>query len=252
MLNVNAGSYLGGGVSSYGASGSYNRNATSANIRSMSRDVQAGYSADIELIQKYLKQGKTDKAIDVYEDLMNEVEASSSNYRYQVNEAQIQSAIKTAFESTTGSSLVNTIEDNTSNSFWTGFKQSLPIIGLFCNDTSNAEALAKMTGEEVSLKDRVLEVAGWAVGTAVTWLALGPIKAAAGMFGIGASVASGATKALTACKWAKNADAAGKIIKGAGVLATGATIATEAIGAARSIDLIEYLSKQTLTINYIH
>lgn len=246
MLNISTGSYLGGGTS-YNASGSYTRNATSANIRSMSRDVQAGYSADIELIQKYLKAGKTDKAIDVYEDLMKEVEAGSSNYRYQVNEAQIQSAIKTAYESTTGSSLVNTIEDNTSNSFWTGFKQSLPIIGLFCNDTSDAEALAKMTGEEVSLKDRVLEVAGWAVGTAVSWLALGPLKAAGtalGLIGKTGQAASGVGKALQFCGWAKKGADAAKVGKAAigtaKAFGIAAAVGTEAVGLARTTDILEY------------
>lgn len=201
MLNISAGSYLGGSTS--GSASAYTRNATSANIRSMSRDIQAGYSQDIEMIQKYLQQGKTDKAIELYEDLMNDVEASSSNYRYSINESQIQSAIKTAYESTTGSSLVNEIEDNTASSFWTGFKQSIPIFGLFCNDTSDAEALAKMTGTEVSTKDKVLEFAGLAVGTVAFWALGGWITKGLGAITGGIQAGSNAAKVASALEKAK-------------------------------------------------
>ena len=104
--------------------------------------------------------------------------------------SEIESILKSAYEATTGTSMLDSIEANTSGSFMTGLKQSSPIFGLFCNDTSEAEAIARLTGDEVSWKDKALEFAGMAVGTVAFW-ALG------GWIGSVAKGAQAATGVLT-------------------------------------------------------
>ena len=115
----------------------------------------------------------------------------------------------------------------------TGFKQAIPIIGLFCNDTSEAEALAKLTGEEVSFKDKALEFLGLAVGTVAFWWLGGPIAKAlqAGTGAVsGLNIASRAATAFpkTAKFLSATVKAAAPIIKGATAVTAGISAADEA------------------------
>ena len=171
-LNIGTGTYFGDGTYGSGTTNTgsgfrQTRAASSVNINTMSRNIAAGYSSDIELIQKYLEDGKTDKAIEKYGSLFKDVKTTAGNYNYSLTDSEIQSILKNAYEGSTGVSIVESIEANTSGSFWTGFKQSIPIIGWFCNETSEAEALAKLAGDEVTTKDKALEFAGGVVGTVI-------------------------------------------------------------------------------------
>ncbi|MBQ4646542.1 MAG: hypothetical protein IJB79_04255 [Candidatus Gastranaerophilales bacterium] len=193
-LNIGTGTFYGDG--GYGSSlsgstglGQHRRATSSSNFRTMSRNIAAGYSSDMEIIQKYLEDGKTDKAIEKYESLFNDIKATTGNYNYQLTDAEIQSILKSSYEATTGASVIDSVEENTCGSFMTGFKQSIPILGLFCNDTSEAEAIAKLTGDEVSFKDKALEFLGMAVGTVAFWWLGGPI-------GKGIQTAAGTIKGL--------------------------------------------------------
>ena len=169
-LNIGTGDYYGNGAygsgtSSSGTYSSRTRAASSVNFTTMSRNIASGYSSDMEMIQKYMEQGKTDKAIEKYENLFDDIKATTSNYRYELTDGEIESILKSAYQMNTGTSLVNSIEENTSGSFWTGVKESIPIFGFFANGTSEDEALAKLSNDEVSIKDKALEATGALVGT---------------------------------------------------------------------------------------
>lgn len=241
-LNINTGSYYGTGYSST-SSGSLTRtrSASSANFRTMSRNIAAGYSSDIEIIQKYMEDGKVDKALDKYEALFDDIKTTTGNYNYQLTDAEVESILKTAYQSQTGTSLVSAIEDNTSGSFWTGFKQSIPIIGFFVNGTSEAEALARLSGDELKLtdKDRVLELLGSAVGTAIWFAAGGWALKGLGALGSAlknvnclsnlAGVLQSASGVAQAANDASNAAKGAKALINAGSIALGATSAASSV-----------------------
>lgn len=227
-LNISGGNYYGSGSTSSGTYGR-TRSASSANFNTMSRNIASGYSSDMEIIQKYLEDGKTDKAIEMYESLFDDVKETTSNYNYELTDSEIKSILKNAYQSSTGYSILDSIEDNTSSSFWTGFKQSIPIFGLFCNDTSEAEAVAKLSGQEVSTKDKVAKFAGMAAGTALFWLAggwVGKVAKAVTATTAAATTANNVglfTKsAETVAGLVKDLNNGSKIAKGAQTVATGA------------------------------
>ncbi len=248
LLNIGTGTYYGDG--SYGStltgtSGTgYTRATSSTNFRTMSNNIASGYSSDIEIIQKYLKDGKTDKAIEKYESLFEDIKTTTGNYRYSLTDSEVESILKTSYENVTGTSLTDSIEKNTSGSFMTGFKQSIPIFGLFCNDVSEAEALAKITGDEVSTKDRLLEVAGWATGTALTFLLGG------GIFKLASSACSAALGCIKGVGIASKvasvfnfSSTTGKVVSG--LAKTGVVLGTAATGVtgfAKTTDLVDELS----------
>ena len=223
LLNIGTGTYYGDG--SYGStltgtSGTgYTRATSSTNFRTMSNNIASGYSSDIEIIQKYLKDGKTDKAIEKYESLFEDIKTTTGNYRYSLTDSEIESILSTSYQNITGTSIVDAIEKNTCGSFLTGLKQSIPIFGLFCNDVSEAEAIAKISGDEVSLKDRALELAGMAVGTVAFW-------------GLGGWLLSGASKITGISSLLSKAGILKEAADGASTISKGAKIAATAIGAS--------------------
>ena len=241
MLNFSGSSYYGFGTAT-GTAGvnGYKRATTSSNFKTMSRNIAAGYSSDIEIIQKYLEDGKTDKAIEKYESLMDDIKTTTSgNYNFSMTDSEIESILKSAYEATTGTSMLDSIETNTCGSFMTGLKQSIPIFGLFCNDTSEAEAIARLTGDEVSWKDTVLEIAGMAVGTVAFGLIGGGIfKGASALKGILSSGEKAAKAGNWLSKILKGSKAAEKI-KNAGAVAVGTTTAVVAGASAAGNALID-------------
>ena len=223
LLNIGTGTYYGDGTYGSNVTGTsstgYTRATSSVNFRTMSNNIASGYSADMEIIQKYFEEGKTDKAIEKYESLFDDIKTTTGNYRYSLTDSEIESILNTSYQNITGSTIVDSIENNTCGSFLTGLKQSIPIFGLFCNDVSEAEALAKVAGDEVSFKDRALELAGMAVGTLAFWGLGGWILGgAAKVTGVGATL-------LSKLGLVKNA------ASGATTLTTGAKLASAAIGA---------------------
>ena len=246
LLNIGTGTYYGDATYGSNVTGTsstgYTRATSSTNFRTMSNNIASGYSSDIEIIQKYLKDGKTDKAIEKYESLFEDI--TTRNYRYSLTDSEVESMLKTSYENVTGTSLTDSIEKNTSGSFMTGFKQSIPIFGLFCNDVSEAEALAKITGDEVSTKDRLLEVAGWVTGTALTFLLGG------GIFKLASSACSAALGCIKGVGIASKVASAfnfssttGKVVSG--LAKTGVVLGTAATGVtgfAKTTDLVDELS----------
>ena len=237
LLNIGTGTYYGDGTYGSNVTGTsstgYTRATSSVNFRTMSNNIASGYSADMEIIQKYFEEGKTDKAIEKYESLFDDIKTTTGNYRYSLTDSEIESILNTSYQNITGSTIVDSIENNTCGSFLTGLKQSIPIFGLFCNDVSEAEALAKVAGDEVSFKDRALELAGMAVGTLAFWGLGGWIlSGAANTTGTVANILSkiGITKQATDA--AKAAGAAKTAADAVTTVTSGAKLASGAMGVA--------------------
>ncbi len=169
-FQLNTGSYWGNGTAAIGGynGGFGNRVASSTQINRVSRDIAAGYNNDLTIVNEYLQKGETDKALELYENIINDAKTTAMNYGYSLTDSQISSILNNAYSKTTGTSMTTAASENTSSSFMTGVKSGIPIIGLFANGTSDDEALAKLSGTKVSAKDKVKEYAGAiATGAAV-------------------------------------------------------------------------------------
>ena len=192
---INTGSYYGqglvsGGSVSFGSAASGKRVVTSSNVNSMSRNTAACYEQQMQLIEKYLKSGETDKAIKKYESLLDDAKESNSYGNYVINDSQAASILNKAYEQATGNSFLDDLDKKTASPFWSGLVQGIPVIGLFCNDTTKAEAFAKLDGDQVSFKDKFKEYLGAAASGAATGAAVGAVSgfglASAPFAGVGA------------------------------------------------------------------
>ena len=235
-LGVTTGTYYGDGYVSAGSSSSrasYNKTVTSSKLNQLSRNAAANYSLQMETIQNYLEDGKVEKALELYEELFSDIKSTSTMGDITLNDSQIATIASNAYAGNTGSSIVESVKENTCGSFWTGFKQSIPIVGLFCNGTSEAEAMAQLTGTEVSAKDKALEFLGMAVGT-VAFLAIsGPVLGAVGK---GLQTLSGTIKGISwLSKAAQAINVTDKTVKAAKVIGTTATVATTGWNALEEI-----------------
>ncbi len=171
-MSLNTGNYYGGGYTTGGYSYG-NRVASSTNLNRVSRDITSGYSSDLEIINSYFKQGKTDKALRLYESLFDDVKTTAKNYGYSLSDAQVQTILNNAYSASTGSTLLTTVEDTTLSPFWTGVKEGIPIFGWFANSTSNIEARDQIAGEQTDFKDKFAEAAGSVISNACTLGAIG-------------------------------------------------------------------------------
>ncbi|MBQ7287139.1 MAG: hypothetical protein IJW73_05200 [Candidatus Gastranaerophilales bacterium] len=193
---INTGSYYGQGLvsgsASFGSATGSRRIITSSNINSMSRNTAAGYEQQMEIIEKYLKSGEVDKAIKKYESLMEDAQESNSYGNYTINESQAASILNKAYANVTGSSFMDDLDKKTASPFWSGLVQGIPLVGLFCNDTTKAEAFAKLDGDKVSFKDKFKEYLGAAASGAATGAAFGAVSgfglASAPFAGVGAVI----------------------------------------------------------------
>ncbi len=194
-LCVSTGSYLGGGVSGSGYGNGYNKTVTSANIRTMSRNTGAGYEQQMHIIEKYIKQGDIDKALVKYNNLFDEIKASNSYGNKVIDDYQVASIMANAYESATGVELADALDKKTTSPLLSGILQGIPLIGLFCEDTTSAEAYAKLDNEKTSFKDKGLEYGGAMASGAAVGAAIGGF-CGAGVFswataGIGAAIGAG-------------------------------------------------------------
>ena len=175
VLNIGAGYYYGDGT--YGSStstGSYRNDTVSlSDIRRMSKNTAAGYSQQFEMIQAYMENGQVDKALKKYDSIFEEVKASNTAGGEILNDSQTASIMSNAYAYATGSSLMTQVSDKTSSPIWSGLVQGLPIIGMFCEDMTTAEAMAKMEGEKPTFGEKLQEYAGAAASGAAAGAALG-------------------------------------------------------------------------------
>ena len=168
--SLNTGSYFGSGYSSVGTSG--NRVASSMNLQRVSRDIAQGYNSDLEIVNLYLQQGDTDKALALYQSLIDDIQTTTSDYGYSLSDGQISSILNQAYANTTGQSFTTSAVDGAHSPFITGVLEGIPLIGMFNRGTSDAETLAKVSGSSTRLVDKVAEYAGSAIPGAVVGAAV--------------------------------------------------------------------------------
>ena len=188
-LTLNTGSYYGSGYSNYSSYG--NRVASSTNINRVSRDVAQGYSQDMEVIQAYIQRGDVNQALALYDSLFDEVKQTAQGYGYSLTDGQISSILNKAYQNTTGSSFVNTIDDECHSPFVTGLIEGIPIVGLFSNGNSDAEALAKATGTKVRDVDKFAEGFGAILTNAASYAAIGAVIGNVPGAAVGAVIGTG-------------------------------------------------------------
>ena len=134
----------------------------------------------------YIKKGEIDKALKLYDEVLEDARETASAYGYELSDGQISSSLTSSYQNITGLSLKDSINKNTSGSFVQGLKEGVPIIGwFFAKDTTQDEALAKLSGNTTSFKDKAKEViggtiSGAATGAAVGLLPFGPLGVVSG------------------------------------------------------------------------
>ena len=171
---LNTGSYFGSGYSSVGTYGtSGNRVASSTNLQRVSRDIAQGYNSDLEVINLYLQQGDTDKALALYESLIDDVKLTADDYGYVLSDGQISSILNQSYANTTGQSFTSSAVDSAHSPFVTGLMEGIPIIGLMARGNSDAETLSKVTGTETRVVDKISEYAGSIASSAAVGAAIG-------------------------------------------------------------------------------
>ena len=169
------GSYYGGGVSATTGSGygGYNQLITSTRVNSMSRNTGAGYAQQMEIIEKYIKAGEIDKALNKYQGLFDEIKSSNTYGNVTINDSQVATIMSNAYAAATGTDLTDALDKKTASPFMSGLLQGIPLIGLFCEDTTEAEAYAKLDNDKVSVKDKAKEYLGAAASGAAAGAGIG-------------------------------------------------------------------------------
>ena len=184
-IALNSGSYYGSGYSG-GFSG--NRVASSTNINRVSRDIASGYSQDLELIQTYLKEGKTEQAFDMYNGLFEDVKYSASNYGYSLTDSNVETILNNAYVAATGSTLLDSVNKTTASPFLSGLAQGVPVVGwIFANGVTTAEATSQLADQNTNWKDKVAEYTGAAMSGAASGAIIGSFIPVIGT-GIGAGI----------------------------------------------------------------
>ena len=191
-LCVPTGTYFGDGYTSLGSGSSYsgsgyNKVVTSANINSMSRNTGAGYDFAMTEVGKYIKNGEIEKALSKYQELFDEIKASNSYGNKTIDNYQVQTIMSNAFISATGCDITDAVDSKTAKPIVSGLLQGIPIIGLFVEDTTRAEAYAALDNENVSFKDKAKEYGGAMASGAAAGAAIGTALGS-WSFGIGTAV----------------------------------------------------------------
>ena len=176
-LSLNLGSYYGGGMTTSTGSGygGYNQIITSARVNSMSRNTGAGYGQQMEIIEKYIKAGEIDKALNKYQSLFDEIKSSNTYGNVTINDSQVATIMANAYATATGTDLTDALDKKTASPFMSGLLQGIPLVGLFCEDTTEAEAYAKLDNDKTSAKDKVKEYFGAAASGAAAGAGIGAV-----------------------------------------------------------------------------
>ncbi len=192
---LNTGSYNDGVTTVSGGSSSRVRNASSTNLNRVSRDLSAGYSQQMQLVQQYLANGDISQAMAIYEQMAADAKTTAQNYGYKLTDSQISSIIDSAYGKQTGETFTGAVSSSGKGSFLTGLLQGIPLVGLFANSYSNAEALAEVSGNEANWKEKAKEYGGSILsGAAAGFLLSGcnPLGAiAGGVAGLGQNLLKG-------------------------------------------------------------
>ena len=198
--------YFGDRYSSSGSSGSYgysgtNHVASSANLNRVSRDIAQGYNQNMQIIDLYMQQGNVNQALKMYDSLFDSVKGTAEGYGYNLSDGQITSILNQAYANATGNSFVASVDKETHSPFLTGLLEGIPIVGLFVNGKSNAEALSKVAGTKTRFADKLAEWAGTLAAPIAAGAAIGACCAGVGavpgaLIGGAYGIVSGTLKCL--------------------------------------------------------
>lgn len=169
---LNTGSYNDGVTTVTGGTSSRVRNASSTNLTRVSRDLAAGYSQQMQLVQQYLANGDISQAMALYEQMSEDAKITAQNYGYSLTDSQISSAIDSAYSNQTGETFTGAVANSGKSSFAAGILQGIPLVGLFANSYSSAEALSEVSGTETSWKEKAKEYGGSILSGAAAGFAL--------------------------------------------------------------------------------
>lgn len=168
---LDTGSYYGNGGVTSGTSGVYSATATKrqasvASLSNLSNINATSYASKYNQINIYLQEGETEKALELWNDLKEEVTTAyaSTNNNWYMDDSSIETQLENGFYATTGLNF----DDGLESEFVHQFKKSIPIVNLFTDDYSKEEYLAKKTGTEMSDKTKTKGVFGRICGTLVT------------------------------------------------------------------------------------
>lgn len=174
---LNPGSYWGfsGGTTTGNvANGTgYQRQVTSSNVRMMSTNTTAGYAQQMQIVDRYIQAGEIDKALEKYNELFDNIKTSNSYGNYQIDDYQVATIMANSYAGATGNDIISALDKKTTSPFISGIMQGIPVIGwFFAEDTTSAEAYAKLDNDKVSKMDKAKEYAGAiasgaAIGTAI-------------------------------------------------------------------------------------
>lgn len=203
LEHLNAGKVYGSGnyTSCSGGTGgcTSTRPLTSSEIKRMSKDISAGYSDDMENIFKYANKGEVAKAIEKYQNLDSDVDASVETYGHPVTEGNKRTIKSNAYQGNTDEDLATLLCEKTTNPFMTGVIEQLPVYGWFFHDgISDDEVLERLSGDEPNIKSQAMEYAGAIAGGLATGAVIGTFIPIPGI-GTGIGAALGAVFGILKC-----------------------------------------------------
>ncbi len=145
------------------------------NTERVTKNFAATHSSDISNIEKYLQAGKIPEAMEIYEELLTEAQEQFGAYSYSDEGLSYESIVDDAFalKSNTNLRFSDLITEDKHKPVVTGLLQGIPLVGLFFDSYSDAEALAKVSGIETRFTDKLAELFGGAASGAAAGAAYG-------------------------------------------------------------------------------
>ncbi|MBE7706318.1 MAG: hypothetical protein E7Z91_03630 [Cyanobacteria bacterium SIG30] len=136
--------------------------ATQQSYRNKQGVESINYEQQCALLYETLKNGEIDKASESFEEMVNQMK-NSSQYA-SCSDAEIRALIRSQYATTTGSDLISDINKNASSALVQGLKRGVPILGLFAEETSEADMKAQVTGTDKTKSEKIGKVFGTVTG----------------------------------------------------------------------------------------
>ncbi len=180
---------------------SYEVSATSSSYSNKSSVSSSSYTQQCQAIQYLLEQGRTDDAMEKYNELYEDM--ASNTYYSAYSENELKTLLQSNYLTATGTTLVNDISSNSSSDFTTGLESSIPVLGLLFNDNSADDFIAEATGTDTSGWSKVKKALGVVTGT-----------------GLCAAVGAGVVAGINKAKGSTTSKVIGAVIGGGAALLT--------------------------------
>ncbi|MCD8023904.1 MAG: hypothetical protein LUE64_00015 [Candidatus Gastranaerophilales bacterium] len=200
---------------------SYEISATSNSYSNKSTVSSSSFAQQCQAIEYLLEQGRTDAAMDKYDDLYEDM--ASNSYYSGYTENEIKTLLQEKYLDATGSTIVSSISESADSAYTTGVKSSIPIIGALYSTNSADDFIAEATGTETSGWSKVKSALGVVTGTTLSAAAGAGIATAVSVAKGVASKTEGTGILKAATDAIKNSSGKTKAIAAvaAGVLALG-------------------------------